>query len=381
MHTSFPKILIAPNAFKESLTSVDVAKALAKGLQRQIPFQNIHILPLADGGDGSLEVLTNVLGLKKEFYPSVDPLGREIHAEISYSSENEAFIEMAAATGLHLLQDHEKNAALADSYGTGVLMKEAIERGVKKINLFVGGTASMDCATGILRALGFKFFDGEGKEIRGGGIHLSDIRSVTMPAPEISAKIWTIPVNIFCDVANPLTGKNGSVKVFGSQKDDGKTDLSMLERSFEDFAAFIFRETGKNVNDFPGAGAAGGTPAGLSAFLDVHVFMGAEKILEMCRFDEHLENSDIVITGEGKLDSQTLDGKAPFVVAQKAHQKGKKVIFVGGGVPGNAEDVVNNYFDAILSIAPGPVTLRDSIENAAAWLERTGYLIGKMLTL
>ena len=285
------------------------------------------------------------------------------------------------ASGLHLLGDDEKNAALADSYGTGVLIKSAMNEETKSINLFVGGTASMDCGTGILRALGFKFLDADEKEVPAGGIHLGQIHSVQLPDPELHQLCQKVPVNIFCDVTNPLTGPNGSVRVFGPQKDNGKTDMNALEASFGKFASFLSQQSGKNVVDFPGAGAAGGTPAGLSAFLDVHVYQGAERILELCRFNELLDKADIVITGEGKLDNQSLEGKAPFVVAQKAHEKSRKVIFVGGSIPGNADNEVNKFFDAVYSIVPGPVPLNDSIKNAPEWLERTGYLIAKMLTL
>ena len=374
------KILIAPNAFKESLSSPEVAEHLRKGLAKVIPPDNLIVLPVADGGDGSLQVLEKVLGLRIEHMDTTDPLHRPVNASIGYSEDNQGYIEMAIASGLHLLDDGEKSAAFADSYGTGLLVKKAIENSVRSINLFVGGTASMDGGTGILRALGFRFLDKNANEVPPGGINLGEITDHEIPEPEYYERIRNISINIFCDVDNPLTGPRGSVEVFGPQKDAGTTDMDHLEKAFEKYADFLARVCNKDISMLPGGGAAGGVPAGLAAFLDVKIYPGAEKILEHCGFDSLLDRVDCVITGEGKLDDQSFDGKAPVIVSQKAREKGKKVIFVGGNIPSQQESFANDYFDAIFSIVPGPSTLAESMKNAAQWLERTGFQIAKILS-
>ncbi len=376
-----PKILVAPNAFKESLSATQAAEAISKGLIRLVPSDNIIKLPVADGGDGSLEVLTQYLGLEKREYTTVDPLGRNISAPVSYSSKKEAFIEMACATGLHLLRNNEKDAAHSDSYGTGILIKKAIKEGVNTLNLFVGGTASMDMGTGILRGLGFSFLDHAGNEVPPGGINLGKIKNFSLPAKDAYEHYKKLEIRIFCDVKNALTGPHGAVRTFGSQKDQGKTDFQELEKSFESFAGLLKENTGYEVSEFPGSGAAGGVPAGLSAFLNVNIFEGAEKILEIFDFRKYVQESDIVITGEGKLDQQSFGGKAPSVIAGIAREHNKKVIFIGGDVPNDIEHEAYDHFDAIFSIVPAPVSLTDSIENTGRWLERTAYLIAKMLYL
>ncbi|MFW5821579.1 MAG: glycerate kinase [Bacteroidota bacterium] len=374
------RLLIAPNAFKESLSSVDVSEAIKKGLQNIIPPENIDLLPVADGGDGSLEVLVRNLGLRKKKFQTVDPLNREISGECAFSGK-EVFIEMASATGLHLLKEPEKNASDSNTEGTGILIKKALDDDVKIVNLFVGGTASMDMGTGILKILGFKFMDSNGNEIPAGGIHLGKIVEIVLPEKEVMKYYEDIRFRIFCDVDNPLTGSKGAVRIFGTQKDNGKTNMQELEKSFEHFANLLMKKTGKDVSEFEGAGAAGGTPAGLSAFFNIEIQDGAEKILDFCDFDNHLDKADIVITGEGKLDEQSLGGKAPYIISKRTRKKGKKIIFVGGSVPEKTDNEVYKYFDAVFSIVPGPVSLNESLTKSAEWLERTAYLIAKMLYL
>ena len=375
------KILIAPNAFKESLSAPDVAESIHNGLSRVIPSDHLIQLPVADGGDGSLDVLMRKLRLRSTQMETIDPVGKPISAPVAFSDEKEAFIEMAIATGLHLLKDDEKNAGNCHSGGTGRLIKKAIQRGNFVINLFVGGTASMDMGTGILKELGFKFLDKSGNEVLSGGINLGKIRDIVMPEDQMFRKYKKVRFRIFCDVENPLLGPQGAVKVFGPQKDNGQTDMEVLERGFSSFAGLLKEKTGKDVSIIKGGGAAGGTPAGLSAFFETELLEGAKKILEICHFDEYLEKTDIVITGEGKLDAQSLSGKAPMIIAQKVYEKNKKIIFIGGSVPDNIDNEVYKYFDAIFSITPGPVELQESISNSRRWIERTAYLIAKMLYL
>ncbi|MFW5644972.1 MAG: glycerate kinase [Bacteroidota bacterium] len=375
------KILIAPNAFKESLSAPDVAESIHNGLSRVIPPDHLLKLPVADGGDGSLDVLIRNLGLRSIPIETIDPVGRTIAAPLAFSEEKEAFIEMATTTGLHFLKDNEKDAGHCHSGGTGRLIKKAIQRGNFVINLFVGGTASMDMGTGILKALGFKFLDRAGNEVPPGGINLGKIKEILLPERQGNEGHEKVRFRIFCDVNNPLLGPQGAVKVFGPQKDNGQTDMEDLEQGFSSFARLLKEKTGKDVSCFKGGGAAGGTPAGLSAFFKSELLEGAEKILDFCHFDEYLEKADIVITGEGKLDDQSLSGKAPMIIARRVHEKKKKIIFIGGSVPDNIDNKAYKYFDAVFSIIPGPVELAESISNSRRWIERTAYLVAKMLYL
>jgi glycerate kinase len=371
-------ILVAPNAFKESLTAVEAAECIKRGLSKVFNIEDIILLPVADGGDGSLDVLINVLELNTENFETTDPLGRTITAPVGFSA-NEAFVEMATATGLHLLKDEERNAGVADSSGTGVLIKKVLEKDIKKINLFIGGTASMDAGTGILRVLGFHFYDENGEEVTGGGKNLGRIKEYS--SPESLKKYKQAQIKIYCDVDNPMTGSKGSVKVFGPQKDSGITDMDELEEAFESYARFLSGISGEDIASLKGGGAAGAVAAGLKAFLNVQLISGGESILDLCDFDHYLDKADLVITGEGKLDDQSLEGKAPVIVAKKARSRNKKVIFIGGSIPGSIENEVNGLFDAVVTIVPGPVDLSLAIKHASEWLERTAFQVGRLLFL
>lgn len=373
-------ILVAPNAFKESLTAVHAAECIKRGFSKVFNKEEIILLPVADGGDGSLDVLSSILRLHIEEHETTDPLGRKVSASVGFS-EREAFVEMATATGLHLIKEHERDAGEADSFGTGTLIKKVLEKDIKKLNLFIGGTASMDAGTGILRALGFHFYDKEGNEVPKGGMNIGRIVGFSPPDPGFLKKYKQVEIKIFCDVDNPMTGKRGSVKVFGPQKDSGKTDMDRLEEAFESYAQFLSDISGEDIAGIKGGGAAGAVAAGLKVFLNVELVSGAESILQLCKFDHYLDKSDLVITGEGKLDDQSLEGKAPAIVAQMAKNKNKKVIFIGGSIPGSVENELSDKFDFMIPIVPGPVELSEAMKNAAEWLERTAYQVGKLLSL
>jgi len=244
----------------------------------------------------------------------------------------------------------------------------------------VGGTATMDAGTGILTGLGYTFRDDNGREVPPGGIHLGKISTVVPPSEEIHKELEKVKFRIYCDVDNPFLGERGCVKVFAPQKDNGATGLDELELSFHKFFDFITsRKKSENKTGFPGSGAAGGTPFGLSAFLNTEILQGAEKILELCEFDSKVESFDIVITGEGKLDDQSFEGKAPVVIARRARALGKKVLFIGGSVPDDINSNADEVFDSFFSILPGPAGLEESLSNASLWLKNSAFQIGRLL--
>ncbi len=370
-------ILIAPNAYKDSLDAVTAARCIGEGLKKALPDAKLILHPVADGGDSTLEAVRNCIDIQLINTESRDPLNRTISACYGLFDDGAALIEMAGTSGIHLLTQEERRAGITDSFGTGILIRDAIDRGCRKIFLGVGGTATVDAGTGILRALGFRFTDQNGNDTPPGGFNLGNIANIHVPADIDHLK--KTEIIILSDVTNPLLGPEGASYVFAPQKGASPQEVNELEQAMAMFATVVMKKTGMDISSLPYGGAAGGTPAGLMAFLTVFCQHGAETILSITNFSEHLEWADIVITGEGKLDSQTANGKAPMLVAQLARSKDKKVIFLGGQVPPTLEDQSANLFDAVFSISPGIITLGDALANTDEWLERTAWNIGRVL--
>lgn len=371
-------ILIAPDSFKTSLNTFEVGEAMKKGFCKANPLFDVSFLPLSDGGDGSLDVITHYLNLKIKCVKSLDPLNREINSRYGYNKEI-AVIEIAEASGLDRLKDDERDPYIADSFGTGLIIKEAIQNGAKEIILCLGGTATMDAGQGILRALGFRLLDVEGETITGGAKGLSKLDEIILP--EDIQDLKKVKFNLFCDVLNPFTGDNGAANTYAEQKGADKKGIKFIEETNRRFADIIQNLTGRDVNLLESGGAAGGITAGLSAFLNTSVKSGAEEILKMAGFNNIVKKMDLIITAEGKLDNQTSWGKIPSLVAQKAKSFLKPVLFIGGQIPDDYHNSGEGVYDAVFSIAPGPVSLKDSISNSSLWLESQAYNIGKTITL
>jgi len=370
-------ILIAPNAFKDSLDAMAAAHCIAKGLERALPEARLIIHPVADGGDNTLDTLGNSSSARFITIESRDPLNRKLKARYAIMKDGNALIEMAATSGVHLLASYERKAGVTSSFGTGMLIADAIKKGSHKIFLGVGGTATVDAGTGILRALGFRFLDKFGKNVEEGGLNLAMVETI-VPPPSVE-EIKKTKIIILSDVTNPLLGREGAAHVFAPQKGASPEEVETLEKSMQHFCRIVEKMTGNDISSMPYGGAAGGVPAGLSAFLNVTCRNGAETILDLTHFDHELEKADLVITGEGKLDSQTGGGKAPMAVATRARAAGKQVLFIGGQVPAAPNDPASGHFDAVFSISPGVTDLDRALANAGEWLERTAYNIGKVL--
>lgn len=365
------KILIAPNSFRESLSSFEAARSIEKGVLSADPSIETLLFPIADGGDFSLEVACLKRKSKAVKIESTNANGQKTATEYVLFEDGSAFIEMARISGNSLIKKEEKNAGKASSYGTGVLINHAIKNGSRKIYLAVGGTASTDGGTGILRALGFLFLDRNGKVIPLGGIALKDLAEIRLP--ENTDELQSVEFHILSDVSNPLLGEKGTAQVFAPQKGASPEDVKMLEKALQNFTSIVFKQTGKDLSKEKFFGAAGGTPAGLSAFLKVNCSYGAELLFEMNGLNKLLSKVDLVITGEGSLDDQSLQGKAPVMLAEKCKEAGKKIIFIGGKVPALPSPEINRCFDGVFAIAPGPVRLEESIKNAGLWLENTSF--------
>lgn len=354
-------ILVAPNSMKGSLSAFRFADLVEQAFLDVAPdFFSIRKFPVADGGDETMSVLMNALGLKVQETNVSDPLGRQVKAQYGYAN-GVAVIEMANASGIKLMKTEELNPLKTSSYGTGQLLLDAIQKGAKKIFVGIGGSATVDGGMGMLEALGIQFFDSEGRLLIGNGentgkIHWVDTSNCKLPAG--------IEVVVISDVDNFLLGSNGAARVFGPQKGANPEMVEMLENNLSNYAEVIRKRFGKDMTTLKGGGAAGGISVAFAAFLNAEIRDGADYILDVISIDEPIQWADLVITGEGMIDNQTLMNKAPFAVAMRAKKFGKPVIAVAGSVSLTDDSV----FDGVFSIMDKPMTLEYAIENAAELL-------------
>ncbi len=372
------RILIAPNAFKHSLKATQVALAIQTGLEQSRLNCSCDCFPVGDGGDGTGELL-----IKKHngfvCWKSVcDPLGRPITASFGIINTDTAIIEMASASGIHLLKPHELNPLQATSYGTGELIKRALDKGVKNIVLAIGGSATVDGGIGILQALGVRFLDASGQELIAPE-HLLDLTRIDLSG--LDPRIGTNNLTILCDVENTLLGAHGSAIVFGPQKGATPDMVARLETALATLAKVTKQQTGVDMAAIKHGGAAGGVAAGLHTFLNARLVNGIDFFLDINDFADALANADVVITGEGSLDEQTLHGKGPFGVACRAKQSGLPVIGLAGKVPLAPAEAVQHYFDVLLAIGNGPVNMTTALEDTRQNLIRTAQQLGNLLAI
>jgi len=300
------KIVVAMDSFKRSLSAIEACRAVAAGIERVCPGSEIEICPLADGGEGTLDIVMTVRDgcwLEREV---MGPLpNRKLMAKFGELPNRHIWIEMARASGLVLLTPQELDPLATTTYGTGELLRAALDRSPRKLCLAVGGSATVDGGVGAAMALGWKFLDGQGREIGLGGSEIGEIRSVEPPEPRLALP----PLEVLCDVDNPLCGPRGAARIFAPQKGADSVVVERLESHLENLAEVVDRELGVTIRDMPGAGAAGGLAAGAVAFLEAQLVSGIETVIEVTRFVQKIEDADWVVTGEGCLDSQSLDGK------------------------------------------------------------------------
>lgn len=319
-------------------------------------FFEIRKVPVADGGDHTAEILMDALGLDTFEAQVSDPLGRPVKALFGYAN-GIAVIEMANASGMKLLRPEELNPLKTSSYGTGQLIQEAIRLGAKKIFIGVGGSATVDGGVGMLEAMGVCFYDSSGELLAGNGGNLKNITSIKSDRLMLPKEL---EIKIICDVENPLLGDNGAARVFAPQKGASPEMIDILENGLQNFSNVTFQVTEKSVSELKGSGAAGGIAAGMVAFLNAEIVPGANFVLDTLLFEQHVLWADLVITGEGKIDSQTFWNKAPFAVATCAKKYAKKVI----GIAGSTEPLEKTIFDGIFSIINQPCSLEYAICNA-----------------
>ena len=373
-------ILIAPNAFKHSLSANEIAEAIQEGLKQSGATCTSECFPIADGGDGTGHLIVEKFEGIWHKYDVHDPLGRLIKAPLGIIDQGKtAVIEMADASGIRLVRSDEKSPLKASSFGTGELIRFALDRHVSSIIIGLGGSATVDGGIGILSALGIKFRDAEGAELPALPINISRFRQID--SSSFDSRILNCQITVLCDVDNLLLGEQGSAAIFGPQKGASPSDIQILDMALTNLKDLALQSTGINMNEILHGGAAGGIAAALFTFLNARLVNGAEHFLELTAFEKRLKNADLLITGEGCLDEQTLQGKGPFAVAKLAKEYGIKVIGIAGSVPINENVNLNRYFDIVMPIGNQPTDLQTAMNFTAPNLIRTASVIGKFLSL
>lgn len=369
-------ILLAPNAFKNSLGADEVATALAEGLKQSRVDATINCCPVGDGGDGTGKILALHLKAEKRLYKTVDPFGRPITAPIYYTNDHTAIIELADTSGLKLLQPAEYDPMRATTYGTGMLITKAMDRKVKRILLAIGGSATVDGGSGILNALGIQFLNSKGIAIKKFPQDLTQLQDIDLSGMDVRLKQTELV--ILCDVKNKLLGSNGAAKVFGPQKGATPENISILEKSLKVLDKIIYQASGIKISSLPHGGAAGGIAASLTALCNAKSVNGTDFFLDIIRFNEQLQEADIVITGEGSLDAQTLEGKAPLGVAKRAKRMGIRVIGIGGKTESNNKKL-RHYFDHLIPISSPNSSLAKAIRETRSNLVKAGKKTGQLI--
>jgi glycerate kinase len=372
-------ILIAPGAFKQSLSANQAADCIARGLKQALPDANLTLFPIADGGNGTLDAWLAQGGTRHTITVH-DPLMRPIQADYGMLPDGTtAIIEMALASGMELLTTAELNPLKATTYGTGELLCHALENGARRFIIGMGGSATVDGASGALRALGIKLLDTSGAEISHGGGRLSQL--ATIDASDLDPRWQGCEIIIASDVENLLLGEQGSAAVFGPQKGATPEQVKILDECLSHFADIIAAQHGHDIRNLVGGGAAGGLSAGLIAFLGGRIASGIDLLLAHNNFVEWLKDADLVITGEGQMDEQTIHGKGPIGVARLAKEHGVPTIALVGGLNVHDSILHENGIQAAFSIVDKPMPLADALANAHVLLERAALRIGYILEL
>ncbi len=363
-------ILVTPNALKGSLSAIEAAEAMCSGIRLALPNANIQTIPIADGGDGLIEVLATTLHAEQKMYTVTGPLGNPVQATLLYLSDRRlAIIEMAQASGLMLLKDQTPDVMVATSTGTGQLIKAALNLGCRHIIVGLGGSATVDGGTGLATALGIQFEDKRGNVLEGNGVNLQKIDSINIGNRDI--RLDNIRLEAIYDVGNPLLGAEGAARIYAPQKGASTGQARQLEQGLTHLADRLERVAGKGIRHLAGAGAAGGMGAGLAALFNTTLVPGAQRVLELLQVEQAIADADLVLTCEGRFDSQTCFGKAPVAIARLAHQYGIACIGIAGELDDSSDCLYAEGFSALFSLCPGPASKQQAMQNAARYLSQT----------
>ncbi len=362
------KIVVAPDSFKGSLSALQVAENIRTGILRVYEDAEIVCVPMADGGEGTVEALVDATGGRIFRLNVKGPLLEDVEAFYGVLGDGKtAVIEMAAASGLPLVPPELRNPMKTTAFGTGELIRDALDRGCRNFIIGIGGSATNDGGFGMLKALGVKFLDRDGKDIGFGGEALNRLEKIDLSG--MDERLKECRITAACDVNNPLIGPKGATYVFGPQKGATGEMLEILDRGLANYAEKIRACLGIDVADYPGAGAAGGMGAGLLAFLGAELKRGTEIVIETTGLDRHVQDADLVITGEGMMDYQTQFGKTPYGVAMTAKKYGVPVIALVGSIGKDARVLFDKGIDSIFSIVDRPMSLDEAMKNCALLLQ------------
>ncbi|WP_161515228.1 glycerate kinase [Priestia megaterium] len=374
------KIVIAPDSFKESLTALNVCEAVEKGIKAHFPNAEISKVPMADGGEGTVQSLVDATGGEIIQTRVTGPLGKAVEAFYGILGDGKtAVIEMAAASGLHHVPVDKRNPLITTTRGTGELILKALDHKVKHIIIGIGGSATNDGGAGMAKALGAKLLDANGAEIKEGGGSLDQLASIDLT--NLDFRLAEVKVEVACDVDNPLTGETGASAVFGPQKGATPDMVRQLDRNLAHYAAVIEKEMDIHIQNVPGAGAAGGLGGGLLAFLSAELKPGVDIVIEATQLESYIKDADLVITGEGRIDGQTIYGKTPIGVAKTAKKHSVSVIAIAGSIGVGSEAVYEHGISALFSVVPGAVALSEALEKADENIERTAKNVASVIRL
>jgi len=364
------KIVVAPQSFKGSLAAREVAEAIERGIRRVVPRADIFVLPMADGGEGTVDALVYSTGGRFMKCEVTGPLGDKVEANWGILGDGAtAVLEMAAASGLILVAPEKRNPLVATTYGTGQLIKAALDADCRRLIIGIGGSATNDGGAGMAQALGAQLTDSDGRELAPGGAALARLNHIDVSG--MDSRIKECRITIASDVTNTLCGTEGASWVYGPQKGATEDMCRQLDKALENYAAVIRKDLGIDIMDMPGAGAAGGLGAGLAVFLGAELVPGIDIVSEAAGLAEHLKGATLVFTGEGRLDSQTMFGKAVAGVTARAKEAGVPVVALTGGIAGDMSYLYEQGISSILCIAPGPISVEESQGKASQLITDT----------
>jgi glycerate 2-kinase len=377
------RIVIAPDSFKESLSAPAVAEAMAEGVMRAAPDADFDLVPMADGGEGTVDALVAATGGGKIEAMVTGPLGDPVVAEWGLLGDGKtAVVEMAAASGLVLVPEDLRDPRKTTTFGTGEVIAQVLEYGVERLIIGIGGSATNDGGAGMAQALGIALRDKDGKDLARGGAALANLAEID--ASRKLKGLDQLSIEVACDVDNPLCGERGASMVYGPQKGADVKTAKELDKALRHFGEVVEKVFGIEVIDLPGAGAAGGLGAGLITFLGATLRPGASLIAEACGLAQKLDGADLILTGEGRLDGQSVFGKTPVGVAKLGQERGIPVIALAGNLGEGFERVYDHGISAAFSITHGPVSFEEAIQHTAANLANTAeaavrlFLAGKV---
>ncbi|MDX5628791.1 MULTISPECIES: glycerate kinase [unclassified Brenneria] len=370
--------VLAPDSFKESMTAKEVCNAMEKGLRKVFPDANYIHVPMADGGEGTTQSLIDATQGSLYALTVTGPLGKPVEASYGIMGDGEiAVIEMASASGIHFVDRDTKNPLATTTYGTGELIRACLDRGIKKIILGIGGSATNDGGAGMAQALGARFYDAAGEPLPCGGGALGRLHRIDVSG--LDSRLAQVDIQVACDVTNPLCGEQGASAIFGPQKGATPDMVAQLDANLAHYAAAIRSQLHKDVADIPGAGAAGGLGAGLMAFTRCSLRKGIDIVVEFSGLRDKLAGADFCFTGEGRIDYQTKFGKTPYGVARTAKAQGVPVIAVSGCIGDGVDTLYDEGIDVIFGIIPHIDSIDALLKDGAVNMARACENIGRLL--